>query len=118
MANQQWKSRYSNGNARRKLRARVKAEGRVCGICGRPIDYSLPAGDPWCYELDEIVPFALGGSPYDYDNVQPAHRICNQRKGKKMLKRKAQQEIKSDDCKADKAGTSKQVNKSVAVSQW
>ncbi len=33
------------------------------------------------YELDEIVPVSRGGSPYDPDNVQPAHRICNQRKG-------------------------------------
>ena len=78
------KSRYSNGSKRRKLRARVRAEGRECGICHRPIDYSLPAGHPMSYELDEIVPFALGGSPYYYDNVQPAHRICNQQKGKKI----------------------------------
>lgn len=33
------------------------------------------------YELDEIVPVSKGGSPYDPGNVQPAHRICNQRKG-------------------------------------
>ena len=79
-----FRSRYGNGNARRKLRARVKAEGRACGICGKPIDYTLPAGDPMSYELDEIVPFSFGGSPYDYNNVQPAHRICNQRKGKKI----------------------------------
>lgn len=36
------------------------------------------------YELDEIVPVSLGGSPVDFDNVQPAHRICNQRKGNRM----------------------------------
>lgn len=33
------------------------------------------------YELDEIVPVSRGGSPYDPGNVQPAHRLCNQRKG-------------------------------------
>ena len=37
--------RNANGNARRKLRARLRAEGRPCHICGMPIDYGLPAGD-------------------------------------------------------------------------
>lgn len=36
------------------------------------------------YELDELVPVSRGGDPYDIDNVGPAHRICNQRKGNKM----------------------------------
>ena len=34
----------SNGNAERKLKARLRAEGRPCHICGQPIDYSLPPG--------------------------------------------------------------------------
>lgn len=55
--------------------------GLPCALCGKPIDYSLPPGHPLCYELDEIVPVSLGGDPLDPDNVQPAHRICNQRKG-------------------------------------
>lgn len=80
------KHRASNGNARRKLRARIKAEGRPCALCGRAIDYRLKAGDPLSYELDEIIPFSLGGSPIDYNNVQPAHRICNQRKSNKIIK--------------------------------
>ncbi len=36
------------------------------------------------FELDEIVPFSQGGSAIDYNNVQPAHRICNQRKSNKL----------------------------------
>lgn len=76
--------RVSNGSLRRKVRAIVKARGDVCGICHAPIDYSLPAGDPWCYELDEIIPVSLGGSPYDLENLQAAHRICNQRKSNKI----------------------------------
>ena len=52
-------SRYSNGNARRKLRARLRAEGRGCWICrafGRDdrIDYDLPAGHPGAFEVDEL----------------------------------------------------------------
>lgn len=73
--------RYANGNARRKLRKRVASLGLPCALCGKPIDYSLPPGHPMSYELDEAVPLALGGDPLDPRNVQPAHRICNERKG-------------------------------------
>ena len=73
--------RRTNGSRRTKLRNRVRAMGLPCALCGQPIDYSLPAGDPMSYELDEIVPVSRGGSPYDPGNVQPAHRLCNQRKG-------------------------------------
>lgn len=37
------------------------------------------------YELDEILPLSKGGDPTDYRNVQPTHRICNQRKGNKII---------------------------------
>ena len=77
-------SRYANGHARRKVRAWLKAQGRPCALCGRPIDYDLPAGDPMSFEVDEIVPVSRGGSPIDQANVQPAHRICNQKKGNRM----------------------------------
>lgn len=76
--------RYSNGHRRRALRARLAAMGLPCAICGMPIDYSLPAGDPLSFEVDEIVPVSLGGDPLDPLNVQPAHRACNQAKGNKL----------------------------------
>ena len=82
--------RQLNGNARRKLKARLKALGGACAICGRPIDYSLPPGDPWSFEVDEIRPVSRWRE-FGYDsptqaaldplNVQPSHRLCNQRKG-------------------------------------
>lgn len=78
--------RTKNGNARKKLRERIKMQGRDCAICGRPIDYTLPAGHPWSYELDEIIPVSLGGNPLDIKNVQPTHRTCNQAKGNKLMK--------------------------------
>ncbi|NGM16964.1 HNH endonuclease [Eggerthellaceae bacterium zg-893] len=81
MARKGGNPRNANGSRRRALRSRVRAMGLPCALCGRPIDYSLPAGDPMAYELDEIVPVSRGGSPYDPDNVQPAHRRCNQAKG-------------------------------------
>ena len=36
------------------------------------------------FEVDEIIPVSLGGDELDFDNVQPAHRICNERKGNKI----------------------------------
>ena len=78
------RSRYANGHARRKVRAWLKAQGGPCWLCGGAIDYSLPAGHPMSFEVDEIVPVSLGGDELDFANVQPAHRICNQRKGNRM----------------------------------
>ena len=79
--------RRSNGSARNKLRARIKALGLPCHICGRPIDYSLPPGTPMSFEVDEIVPVSRGGDPLDMANCAAAHRICNQRKGDGTKKR-------------------------------
>nr|DAR37434.1 MAG TPA: HNH endonuclease [Caudoviricetes sp.] len=69
---------------REDLRKRVYATQDTCGICGRPVDATLPAGSPMSPELDEIVPVSRGGSPYDFENLQLTHRICNRRKGAKM----------------------------------
>lgn len=84
--------RNRNGNARRKLTARLKAERRGCWICrafGRPdrIDYDLPAGHPMCFEVDELKPvsryreFGYASAQQcalDYRNVDATHRRCNQ----------------------------------------
>jgi hypothetical protein len=82
--------RNKNGNARRKLRTWLKAQGRPCWICrafGRPaeIDYSLPARHPWSFEVDELVPVSKGGNPLDHNNVDAAHRACNQWRGNKSV---------------------------------
>jgi 5-methylcytosine-specific restriction endonuclease McrA len=45
----------------------------ICGICGTLVD-------PECYEVDHVVALANGGT-HTYDNVQPAHPLCNRRKG-------------------------------------
>ena len=76
------RKRYSR--LRNDLRKKVFATQEVCGICGRLVDKTLPAGTPLSPELDEIIPVARGGSPYDIDNLQLTHRICNERKGAKM----------------------------------
>lgn len=90
--------RKKNGSRRNKLRQRVKSLGLPCHICGKPIDYELPAGNPMAFELDEIIPVSkywLGGyetptqCALDPENVAPAHRICNQRKGNKLVQKPA-----------------------------
>lgn len=87
--------RRSNGTRRNKLRKRVAELGLPCHLCGRPIDYTLTTWvdpkdgktkrHPLSFELDELKPVSLGGDPYDFENVAPAHRICNQRRGNKPV---------------------------------
>lgn len=72
--------RVSNGHRRRELRQWWKRQGLPCQICGRPIDYSLPSGHPWSFEVDEKVPVSRGGDPLSKDNTGPAHRECNRQK--------------------------------------
>ena len=77
--------RRSNSTQRNRIRNRLAAMSMPCALCGQPIDYSLPPGNPMSFEVDEIVPVSCGGDPLDINNCQPAHRICNQRRGNKPL---------------------------------
>ena len=91
--------RYANGSLRRKYRARIKAQGGPCGICrGRlgPIHYDEPsdAAHPLSFVVDEIRPISRwrefgytspAAAAQDWDNLQAAHYICNQRKSNKLL---------------------------------
>ena len=81
--------RNANGSRRRKIQARWRAIGAPCGICGKPIDYSLGMitvdgrrrPHPMSMVVDEIVPVSKGGDPLDFENTRPAHWICNARRG-------------------------------------
>lgn len=89
--------RYTNGAARRKVRDRLKHEGRGCWICrvfGRPdrIDYDLPAGHPLSFEVDELKPVSrwrefgyqsAQACALDYSNLAATHAVCNRWKGNK-----------------------------------
>ena len=90
--------RYSNGNKRRKFRARFKAMGAECGICkGRlgEIHYDEPsdAQHPLSFVIDEIKPVARWrefgydsprAAAEDWNNLQAAHYWCNQQKGARV----------------------------------
>ena len=92
--------RYANGNLRRKQREHWKRLGLPCALCHRPIDYSLGMVDdpvtgrrrphPMSFVIDEKKPTArwrefgyasAKDAALDWDNQQPAHWICNARKG-------------------------------------
>ena len=89
--------RYANGSLRRKHRARFKAMGAPCGICGGrlgPIRYDEPsdAQHPLSFVIDEIRPVSKWkqfgyDSPEeaarDWSNLQAAHYCCNAAKGNK-----------------------------------
>ena len=77
--------RKLNPALRNTLRKRVIATYDTCAICGREVDKTLHYLDPLAPEVDEIIPVSRGGSPYDWDNLQLVHRVCNQRKGNKMV---------------------------------
>lgn len=89
--------RRANGSRRTALRNRVAAMGLPCHLCGNQIDYSLTTyvdpkdgkrkRHPLSFELDELVPVSKGGNPLDPNNVAPAHRICNQKRGNKAFVR-------------------------------
>lgn len=83
--------RRANGARRDSIRARWRAIGDPCHICGHPIDYSLGMiadpltgkrrPHPMSFVVDEIVPVSKGGDPLDFANTRPAHWICNARRG-------------------------------------
>ena len=87
--------RTHNGNLRRKHRARLRAMGLPCALCGRPIHYDEPSDPqhPLSFVIDEKLPVSRWkefgyNSPEevanDWDNLQPAHYICNQLKGNRV----------------------------------
>lgn len=77
--------RKLNWQLRESLRKKIYAAQDHCGVCGGEVDKTLPAGTPMSPELDEIIPVARGGSPYNYDNLQLTHRRCNRMKGTKLM---------------------------------
>lgn len=83
--------RKKNGTEWRVIRRRWKAIGAPCALCGGPIDYSLGMvrdprtgrlrAHPMSFVVDHKETLHDGGAVYDFANTQPAHWICNARKG-------------------------------------
>ena len=75
-----------------KNKKRIYATQTVCGICGKPVDFSLKYPHPLSPTIDHIIPVAKGGHPSDIDNLQLAHRCCNRAKSDKLIPK----EVKDD----------------------
>lgn len=88
--------RSQNGNLRRKNRARLKAMGLPCYLCGKEIRYEEPSDfkHPYSFVIDEVIPVSRWkefgyDSPRavaeDFDNLRAAHYICNQMKSNRTV---------------------------------
>lgn len=64
---------------------RIYASQTVCGICGKPVDFSYKYPHPLSPCIDHIIPVAKGGHPSDIDNLQLAHWTCNRQKSDKLF---------------------------------
>jgi 5-methylcytosine-specific restriction endonuclease McrA len=74
----------------RRLRASFRRDcelrGRPCGICRQAIDYTLQYPDAGSFQADHIKP--VKDYPqlfYRLDNLQPAHRRCNEARHAKAI---------------------------------
>ena len=94
MAGKNYNPRRANGTLRNKHRARLRALGLPCAICGGAIHYGEPSDSahPLSFVVDEKLPVSrwkeFGYSSakeaaQDWNNLQPAHYICNATKSNK-----------------------------------
>ena len=69
---------------------------RICGICGKPVDFSYKYPHPLSPSVDHIIPIAKGGHPSDLANLQLAHRTCNRWKSDKLYVENTKRENRGD----------------------
>lgn len=74
-----------NRGAYDKAREVILKTQTVCGICGKPVDFSYKYPHPLSPTVDHIIPVSKGGHPSDLANLQLAHRCCNRQKSDKLV---------------------------------
>lgn len=79
-----------NRGAFDKARLKILKTQTICGICGKPVDFSLKSPHPLSPTVDHIIPISKGGHPSDIDNLQLAHRCCNREKSDKLMRTQGQ----------------------------
>ncbi len=65
---------------RLKARERLLAEADgapECWICKLRIPMDAANDTAECFSIDHVVPRAQGGTHLGYENLRPAHRLCN-----------------------------------------
>lgn len=78
-----------------KNKKKIYATQTVCGICGKPVDFSLKYPHPLSPCIDHIIPIAKGGHPSDLENMQLAHWTCNRQKSDKLIDRRGEKQAES-----------------------
>ena len=73
-------------------RRKIFRSQNVCGICGRPVDFTIPYPEPLSACIDHIIPVNRGGHPSDIANLQLAHMACNRAKSDKVAAGAADQQ--------------------------
>ena len=68
-----------------KNKKKIYATQTICGICGKPVDFSVKYPHPLSPCIDHIIPVAKNGHPSDMSNLQLAHWICNRQKSDKLF---------------------------------
>jgi len=58
----------------------------TCGICGKPVDFSIKTPEPLSAVIDHIIPVSKNGHPSNIENLQLAHWTCNRQKSDKLFK--------------------------------
>lgn len=87
------RSDRSKGNrgAFEAARLKILRTQTICGICGKPVDFSYKNPHPLAPTVDHIIPVSKGGHPSDLSNLQLAHRCCNRAKSNSLIEpRKAE----------------------------
>src|SRR5690606_4927281 len=65
------------------LRLVLEEYGPLCHLCLVPIDLEL-RGHRRGPSVDHLIPRSMGGTD-DLENLRPAHRSCNSRRGARLL---------------------------------
>lgn len=71
---------------------KIYATQTVCGICGKPVDFTYKYPHPLSPCIDHIIPVNKGGHPSDISNLQLAHWTCNRQKSDKLVEVKEKRE--------------------------
>ncbi len=84
-----------NTAAWKELRLRVIREETRCGLCGKPVDKTIPDRDPatggqnpGAPTVDHKVPLKDGGAPLQRSNLRLAHRRCQNQQGATIANRR------------------------------
>ncbi len=86
-----------NRGAFEAARQKILKTQTICGICGKPVDFSYKNPHPLAPTVDHIIPVSKGGHPSDLANLQLAHRCCNRKKADSLVDRTALKADEDDD---------------------